>query len=91
MNEDLNKAIVFVQFSATNEDLNQIIEAVKYRRAQLARRNTATLRVGATVSFVGRNGATVQGTVQKVMIKNVSVKTPTTTWRVPANMLTVVG
>lgn len=91
MNTDLNAALVFIQFHATNEDLNQIVETVKYRRAQLARRTTATIRVGATVSFVGRNGITHQGTVQKVMIKNVSVKTPTTTWRVPANMLTVVG
>lgn len=91
MNTELNAALVYIQFNATNDELNEIVETVKYRRAQLARRNTATLTPGATVSFVSRTGATIQGTVRKVAIKNVTVDTPRGGYRVPANMLTVVG
>lgn len=91
LNPELNAALVYIQFKATNEELNQIIETVKYRRAQLARKNTATLTPGATVSFVSRTGATIQGTVRKVAIKNVVVDTPRGGYKVPANMLTVVG
>lgn len=87
MNSELNAAIVYIQFHASNEDLNQLIEAIKYRRSQLAKRTTAAITNGSKVSFTGRNGLTIYGTVTKVMQKNVIVNTNRGNYRVPANML----
>jgi hypothetical protein len=50
------------------------------------------LVIGDTVSFTGRGGRLVEGTVLKVKIKNVSVDTGVTgRWNVPASMLTKVA
>ena len=85
---DYQKTITFILADATGDDLRGIIEAVKQRRAWL---NHSTIRatvVGDKVSFTGRNGLTITGTVTKVMLKNVIVSTPRGNYRVPANMLT---
>lgn len=82
-----NQVAAFVLTEATNEELSSLVEAIKMRRTQLARKNVFTLRPGDTVSFVGRGGRKVTGTVAKVMQKNVQVKEGFTMWRVPAQML----
>lgn len=76
-------------FGMNNDDLNQVIMAVKQRRTWLSKNAVRTFRVGDIVSFNNR-GMTVLGTVQKVNIKNIHVKqsNSATVWRVPANMLT---
>lgn len=88
--QDINRAIISGQFS--NDDLNSVIDAVKFARAQLARQNKASLTLGDTVQFTStRTGRTMQGTVQKIAIKFVTVATPGQgLWRVPASMLTAV-
>lgn len=73
----------------TNEDLNLIIEAVKWRRTNLGRQTARSLRVGDRVSFNGRGGYT-EGIVRDIKIKNVIVEAGLTRWRVPASMLTLV-
>lgn len=83
---EISRAIINGDFK--NEDLNTIIEAVKYARAQLVRTATRKLSPGDTVSFTGRGGRTVTGTVSDIKIKNVIVSTTTGKWRVPANLLT---
>ncbi len=83
---ELTRAIIKGNY--TNEELTEIISAVKYARAQLGRTVTVQLRQGDTVSFVGRGNRTVTGTVSDIKIKNVIVSTSTGKWRVPANMLT---
>jgi len=76
--------------SFTNEQLNSIATAIKYRRAQVARENKRSIVVGDVVKFINpRSGRTHQGNVVKINIKNVKVKEGFTTWNVPANMLTV--
>jgi ribosomal protein L35AE/L33A len=76
--------------SFTNEQLDSIIAAIKYRRAQVARENKRSIMLGDVVKFVNpRSGRTHQGNVVKINIKNVKVKEGFTTWNVPANMLTV--
>jgi len=82
-----NAALSFIQFDASNEELNMIIDAMKYRRAQLAKRNVSLVRSGSKVSFVNRAGQRLFGTVEKVMQKNVIVATQRGNYRVPANML----
>ncbi len=75
---------------ATNEDLNEIIEAVKMRRQRLTKLNVRKINIGDKVKFTGRQGVELTGEVTSVKIKNILVKTPTGQWRVPANMLTIV-
>lgn len=73
----------------SNEDLNLIVEAVRYRRTQLGRQTARSLRIGDRVSFVGRRGYT-EGIVKDIKIKNVIVREGQLNWKVPASMLTLV-
>jgi len=86
--QDVNSAIMFGSF--TNEQLNSIASAIKYRRGQVAKENKQSIGLGDVVKFVNpRSGRTHQGNVVKINIKNVKVREGITTWNVPANMLTV--
>jgi hypothetical protein len=72
----------------TNEQLSSIIDAVKFARARLTEQNKRSLRLGGVVKFTStKSGITMQGTVDKIAIKFVTVRTPQGLWRVPANML----
>ena len=85
---DHKQAVAFILTEATYDELSALAEAMKMRRAQLARKNIFTLRPGDTVSFTSR-GREVKGVVAKVLQKNVHVKEAgsITMWRVPASML----
>ena len=89
---DVTHAIMFGDF--TNEQLNAIGMAVKYRRNQIASTVKRGLTIGDNVRFNGRNGL-VTGKVTKVNRKFVLVKENRggylpMTWRVPASMLETV-
>ena len=87
--QEINGAIISGGLS--NEELNQITDAVRYARARLVRVNKASLMLGDTVRFHSvKRGVTMQGTVNKIAIKYVTVSTPQGLWRVPANMLEAV-
>jgi len=79
--------IAYIQGSATDDELRNIIEAIKMRRTWLGRQNIRAFVTGDTVSFTGRNGLTLTGKITKVMQKNVIVNTQRGAYRVPANML----
>jgi hypothetical protein len=84
--QEINQAIMFGDF--TNTELVSIIDAVKWKRATLAKLTKASLAVGDSVEFTSsKTGMTLQGTVTKIAIKYVTVRTPQGAWRVPANML----
>ena len=86
--QDVNSAIMFGSF--TNEQLDSILCAVKYRRAQITRDTKRALMLGDVVKFTHpRTGRVHQGAVVKINIKNVKVRENNTTWNVPANLLTV--
>ena len=93
---DVTHAIMFGDF--TNDQLNAITQAVKYRRGRITQEVKSGLSVGDLVKFPGRNGQYVVGIVKKVNRKFVLVTEKSssnsfsnsyfgTTWRVPANML----
>jgi small-conductance mechanosensitive channel len=94
MTERLQNTITAI-FAMSNDELEQVILAVKQRRQFLSRTNIRSVRVGDRVSFnssrAGRG--TITGEVTKVNVKNVRVKQDNsfTTWNVPANMLTVLA
>jgi hypothetical protein len=86
--QDVNSAIMFGNF--TNDQLDSVVAAIKFRRSELSKSVKRNLVKGATVKFYSsQRGISVKGTVYKIAIKYVTVSTPQGLWRVPANMLTV--
>lgn len=84
--KQITSAIMFGTLS--NDELNSVIDAVKFRRAQMQKTARYTLRVGADVEFTStKTGQRVQGTVTKVAQKYATVRTAQGLWRVPMNML----
>ena len=74
----------------TNADLDLIMSAVRFARAEIVQDNKRTMVPGTQVKFTSsRNGRTYLGTVQKVAIKYITVDTGSGLFRVPANMLEV--
>ena len=87
--QEVNSAIMFGDW--TNVELMSMIDAVKWKRATIAKLTKASLALGDAVEFTSsKTGMTVQGTVTKIAIKYITVKASTGLWRVPANMLTKV-
>jgi hypothetical protein len=84
--QQINSAIMFGNLS--NVELESVISAVKFARAGLAKQNKRAFQAGDSVKFTSnRNGLTYVGTVNKVKIKYVLVKTNGGLFNVPANML----
>jgi hypothetical protein len=87
--QTINAEIIAGNF--TNEQLSSIIDAVKFARARLTETNKRSLRLGSAVRFTStKNGMTYNGTVDKIAIKYITVRTGQGLWRVPANMLETV-
>ena len=85
----VTKAVTAIS-QANNAELNDIIDAIKMRRTQLARSATRQFLKGDFVTFEGRRG-TVQGQVESIGRKNLVVREtgPRNTgikWRVTASM-----
>lgn len=88
--KELTNAIISNEWS--DKDLTLMINAIKHKRDMAAKQVTSQLCIGDTVQWTGKNGIRKTGTVQRVAIKYVTVKTNTeygTIWKVPACMLTI--
>jgi hypothetical protein len=84
--QEVNSAIIAGTF--TNDQLTSMIDAIKYARAQITKRQTRSLHVGDSVKFTSnRDGVTYTGVVNKVKLKFVLVRTNAGMYNVPANML----
>lgn len=82
----INQEIMHGSF--TNDQLDSIIMAVRYRQNQIGRAVKRSIRVGDTVQFYHPSLAqTVKGSVKEVLIKNVMVSTQGRVYRVPASLL----
>jgi hypothetical protein len=87
--QSVNNEILAGNF--TNDQLTSIIDAVKFARARLAEKTKRALTLGSKVQFNNsKTGGTMIGTVDKIAIKYVTVRTASGLWKVPASMLTVV-
>ena len=87
MKIDIHDAI----FKMTNDELSSIVESVKLRRNQLHFTDAHNLKFNDRVSFQGRHGVTETGTVEKVKIKYVLVRTDRgQRWNVPGSHLTLI-
>jgi hypothetical protein len=84
--QSVNNEILAGNF--TNDQLTSIIDAVKFARARLAEKTKRSVTLGSAVKFTSsKSGITMQGTVDKIAIKYVTVRTTQGLWKVPANML----
>jgi len=84
--QQINAAII--KGNLTNTELSSVIDAVKFARSRLTQVNKFSFKPGSQVKFTSnRNGMTYSGTVDKVKIKYILVKTNAGMFNVPANML----
>lgn len=84
--KEIRSAIMFGNLS--NDEINSIVDAIKYARTQMTKQKTRSFMPGDTVKFTSnRNGMTYTGTVRKVKIKYILVGTNAGVFNVPANML----
>lgn len=87
--QEVSQAIMFNGFS--NDELDAIIMAVKFRRQTLTDEAKRSFRVGSQVSFVSaKRGQRFTGQVEKVGRKFLTIRTTQGLWRVPGNMLEAV-
>jgi hypothetical protein len=87
--QQINQSIMFGEF--TNTELSSIISAVQFARTQMTKQKIRSFAKGDTVKFTSnRNGMVYTGTVEKIAIKYVNVRTHVGIYRVPANMLEAV-
>jgi preprotein translocase subunit YajC len=73
----------------TNDEINQVVEAIKLQRTYNARTVTRSLMVGDTVTFDARTRGIITGTVIKINTKTVQVRCNRTQglWKVTASAL----
>jgi uncharacterized protein YkvS len=90
MSNTVTKAVEAIYNLQSNDEINQVIDAIKLKRTALARSVTRSLMVGDIVSFNGRGQSTVTGRVTKVNRKTVVVKdsSSNTSWKVTASAVT---
>lgn len=87
--QQVNSAIMFGNF--TNTELTSIMNAVQFARGQMTKQKIRSFAKGDTVKFTSnRNGMTYTGTVEKIAIKYINVRTHVGVYKVPANMLEAV-
>jgi hypothetical protein len=87
--QEVNSSIMFGDF--TNDQLNSIISAIKFRRSQLTKTAKRSFLVGSQVKFYSpKRNQIVFGTIEKMAVKYATINTNQGRWRVPANMLEAV-
>ncbi len=87
---EINSAIIAGTF--TNDDLNSMINAVKFARSRVTNQVRFQIRNGSQVRFRSTKTNTVHtGKVEKIAIKFATVATPAGRWKVPMNMLEFVA
>ena len=92
MSNSVTKAVELI-YTMNNNELNQVIEAIKLKRQHLSKQAVRSFLVGDIVGFTKKNGVRVTGQVRKVNQKYIIVNESATgtQWRVPATMLTKLG
>lgn len=84
------KEIIAILMSGTltNDDIEQVAQALKYARSRVGNQIKKQLRPGVSVKFYHpKQNFYIAGTVNKVKQKFVLVDTPQGRYNVPANLL----
>jgi hypothetical protein len=92
MSNLVTKAIESI-YQMDNNELNQVVEAIKLKRTHLARQVARSVVKGDIVQFEGRRGQMIQGKVMKVNQKTLVVmdSQTRTQWKVTASLVTPMG
>lgn len=92
MTNSVTKAVELI-YTMDNDQLNQVIEAIKLKRQFLSRQAVRNFTIGDMVQFTSKTGGKVNATVKKVNRKYVIVSAHIggQQWRVPATMLTPIS
>ena len=90
MSNKVTKAVEAIYNLEDNDQLNQVVEAIKLKRQFFAKQAIRSFVIGDMVQFTNKTGGKVNATVEKVNKKYVVVSTHIggEKWRVPATMLT---
>ena len=84
--QEIRHAIKFGSF--TNQELNTLVEAIKFARTELVHEVKRGLNIGDNVNFTSsRTGKNITGVVEKIAVKYVTVRSVDGRWKCPANML----
>ena len=67
---------------------SRVVKAIKAKRRLASTLVASSLCIGDNVTFTGRRGQPMRGTVTKIMRVKAKVKVGMSTWTVPMNMLT---
>jgi hypothetical protein len=87
--DSVTQAIMYGNFS--NEDLEAVSQAIRYRRAQLGREVKRAMAPGVAVKFYHpKQGRNITGTVNRIKQKYILVDTAQGRYNVPANLLETV-
>jgi hypothetical protein len=87
--DSVTQVIMFGNFS--NEDLEAVSQAIRYRRAQMGREAKRAMAPGVAVKFYHpRQGRDITGTVNRIKQKYILVDTAQGRYNVPANLLETV-
>ena len=87
--QQVNEAIMFGNF--TNDQLNSVVAALKYARAQMTKEKARSFMQGDKVRFHSR-GNTFFGVIERVKLKNAFVRVGNASrYNVPLNMLEADG
>lgn len=88
MSNRVTKAVELI-YQMDNDELNQIVDAIKLKRQYLTKQATRSFTVGDQVRFTSTKTGTVkQGRITKVARKYITVDCGSyDSWRVPGNML----
>ena len=81
----INQIIRKIQMM-NNQELNEVVYAVNFRRANLSKMLRKTFKVGDKVNVVERNQST-PGIIKKIAVKRAIVDMNGMSYRVPLNML----
>ena len=88
MNKKL-KTIIEAIYNLEGPEIDSVVEAVKLRRNQLHYQDAQSFKVGDRVSFKGRHNVIEKGTIEKIKIKYILVRTDRgQRWNVPGSHLT---
>ena len=84
--QEINQAIMFGEFTST--ELESMVSAIQFARAQIGRQKARTFKIGDPVKFRDlKRGVSYQGNVEKIKLKFALVRTATTRVNVPLSML----
>ena len=87
--DNVTQAIMFGNFS--NEDLEAVSQAIRYRRTQLSKEAKRAMAPGIAVKFYHpKQGRDITGTVNRIKQKYILVDTAQGRYNVPANLLETV-